>query len=454
MRVLVVDDERRMVESLTDFLRLENIDSASASDGEEASRLVGESFFDAVVTDLRMPGMDGLAFLRFLREEGPDLPVIVISAHGEVKDAVEAMKLGAYDYLVKPFDPEELVLRLRKAVSERKALGRLEAGKRLEAGRTGLVGESAAIKEVQRLIDKAAPSGATILITGESGTGKEVAARLVHERSGRDGPFVPVNVGAVPEGLLESELFGHERGAFTGAESRKLGLFEAAQGGTLFLDEIGDLPLHLQVKVLRAIQERKVQRLGATRGLPVDIRFVAATNRDLEVEVREERFREDLYYRLNVIRIRMPALRERPGDIGLLAGYFLRKFAGELGRKVETMSPEALALLEGHSFPGNVRELENAIERALILSDGPMLETRDFHLEGGFGGRESSQAPRDYFSVARPLEEVERMAIEASLIRNAWHRERSAAELGITRRTLLNKVKDYGIVIPGREGQS
>lgn len=451
MRVLVVDDEKRMVESLSGYLKLEGIECATASDGSEAVRLVEESFFDAVVTDLRMPGMDGLAFLRWAKEEGPALPVIVISAHGEVKDAVEAMKLGAYDYLVKPFDPDELVLRLRKAVSERKAQGRLEAGKRREGGKTELVGESSAIKEVLRLIDKAAPSGATILITGESGTGKEVAARIVHERSGRDGPFVPINVGAVPENLLESELFGHEKGAFTGAEARKLGLFEAAQGGTLFLDEIGDLPIHLQVKVLRAIQERKVQRLGATRSLPVDIRFVAATNRDLETEVREGRFREDLYYRLNVIRIRMPSLRERPGDIGLLAGFFLRKFSGELGRKIEGMSPEALALLELHSFPGNVRELENAIERAMILADGAVLETRDFHLVGGLGDRGGNPEPRDYFAVARSLEEVERTAIEAALKRNGWHREKSASELGITRRTLLNKVKDYGIVIPGRE---
>jgi len=452
MRVLVVDDEKRMVESLSGYLKLENIECATASDGSEAARLVEESFFDAVVTDLRMPGMDGLAFLRWVKEEGPALPVIVISAHGEVKDAVEAMKLGAYDYLVKPFDPDELVLRIRKAVSERKAQGRLEAGKRREGGKTELVGESPAIKEVLRLIDKAAPSGATILVTGESGTGKEVAARLIHERSGRDGPFVPINVGAVPETLLESELFGHEKGSFTGAEARKLGLFEAAQGGTLFLDEIGDLPIHLQVKVLRAIQERKIQRLGATRTLPVDIRFVAATNRDLETEVREGRFREDLYYRLNVIRIRMPSLRERPGDIGLLAGFFLRKFSGELGRKIESMSPEALSLLESHSFPGNVRELENAIERAMILADGAVLESRDFHLVGGLGGREEGREPRDYFAVARSLEEVERTAIEAALKRNGWHREKSAQELGITRRTLLNKVKDYGIAIPGREG--
>jgi two-component system response regulator AtoC len=452
MRVLVVDDERRMVESLVGYLKMDDIEALSAGGGEEALRLLEESLFDAVVTDLRMPGMDGLSLLKWVREEGPSLPVIVMSAHGEVRDAVEAMKLGAYDYLVKPFDPDELVLRLRKAVAERRAMNRLEGGMRSFGARSDFVGESPAMKEVVRLIDKAAPSTATILITGESGTGKEVAARLVHERSGREGPFVAINVGAVPEGLLESELFGHERGAFTGADAKSLGLFEAAQGGTLFLDEIGDLPIHLQVKVLRAIQERRVQRLGSTRTIPVDIRLVAATNRDLEEEVKEGRFREDLYYRLNVIRIRLPPLRERPGDIGILAGFFLRKLSRELGKRMETMSPEALALLEGHPFPGNVRELENAMERAIILAEGTVLETRDFSLSGGLGMREGGEAHRDYFAEPRSLAEVERTAIESSLRRNSWHRERTAAELGITRRTLLNKVKDYGIDIPGRDG--
>jgi two-component system, NtrC family, response regulator AtoC len=448
LRILVVDDEKRMVESLRDYLALEGIEARTAGEGAEAERLLVEEPFDALVTDLRMPGVDGMSLLRWTREEGPALPVVMISAHGEVSDAVEAMKLGAYDYLVKPFDPDELIIRIRKAVAERQALNRLAAGRSRYDSGAKLVGESLAMKDVRRLIEKAAPSGATILLTGESGTGKEVAAQLVHELSGREGPFVPVNIGAVPENLLESELFGHEKGAFTGADSRRIGLFEAAQGGTLFLDEIGDLPLHLQVKLLRAIQERKIVRLGATKDIPVDARLVAATNRDLEVEVQGGRFREDLYYRINVIRIRLPPLRERTGDIGLLAGYFLKKLSGELGSKIQGASPEAMAYLESMSFPGNVRELENAIERALILAEGPRLEARDF---SALGERSASKAPpSDPFAQPRSLAEVEKAAVVAALGRNAFHREKTAAELGITRRTLLNKIKEYRLEVPGR----
>jgi len=449
VRVLLVDDERRLTGSLVEYLAAEGIEAAEASDGLEGKRLLEESPFDALVTDLRMPKLDGLGLLRWVREEGPALPVIVISAHGEVRDAVEAMRNGAYDYLVKPFDPDELAMKLRKAVSERRSADRLAAGaSRYGEGRS-LVGESPAIKAALRLLSKAAPSPSTVLVTGESGTGKEVAARLIHELSGREGPFVPVNLGALPEQLVESELFGYEKGAFTGAEARKAGLFEAANRGTLFLDEIGELPLHLQVKLLRAIQDRKVLRVGAVKGLPVDVRLVAATNRDLEAEVRSGRFREDLYYRVNVIRLEMPPLRERSGDASILAGYFLRKLSAELGRRVEGISPAALELLESYPFPGNVRELENAIERALILSEGPRLEPRDFHFFGSpQGNRQGGSRPQAEEGPAT-LAELERRAVAAALERNAYHREHTAAELGITRRTLLNKINEYGIEVPG-----
>lgn len=456
MRILIVDDERRMVESLTGFLALDGIEARGAGNGREATEALGQETFDALVTDLRMPVMGGLELLHWIKDEGPSMPVIVISAHGEVKEAVEAMKLGAWDYLVKPFDPEELVLRLGKAVAERRAMSRLEAGSRSLKGGTRMIGESPALKEVTRLIQRAGPSLATILITGESGTGKEVAARLIHEASGREGAFMPVNIGAVPDSLLESELFGHEKGAFTGADSRTLGLFEAAQGGSLFLDEIGDLPAHLQIKLLRAIQERKVQRLGATKDIPVDVRLIAATNRDLEAMVAEGGFREDLYYRLNVIRIHLPPLRERPGDIGLLAGFFLERLTRELGRKGLGLSAEALALLEAYPFPGNIRELQNALERAVILAEGGRIEARDFSLSGDLGrrrldGGQSSEKTNPEPVPVLSLAEIEKAAILAALRRNAWHREKSAQELGITRRTLLNKVKDYGISIPGRD---
>ncbi|HET7839063.1 MAG TPA: sigma-54 dependent transcriptional regulator [Rectinemataceae bacterium] len=455
MRALIVDDEKRLGEALAEYLAPEGIEVRTALDGLAGKRLLEEEPFDVLVTDLRMPGLDGLDLLKWAREEGPALPVVVMSAHGEIRDAVSALRLGACDYLVKPFDPDELVMRLHKAVGERRSRDRLEAGRRSYGDGVALVGESQAIQEVLRLIDKAGPASSTVLITGESGTGKEVAARLIHERSGREGPFVAVNLGALPENLVESELFGYEKGAFTGADARKVGLFETAHGGTLFLDEIGELALHLQVKILRAIQERKVQRLGALKGVPVDARLVAATNRDLEAAVRAGSFREDLYYRINVIRIRMPPLRERAGDVPLLAGYFLGKIAAELGRRFDGFSPEALALLERHSFPGNVRELENAIERSLILSEGSVVAARDLQFfaplpAAGGGGGGARSAP-DPLKGGEPmsLAELEHRAIAAALSRNSYHRERTAAELGISRRTLLNKIKEYGLRLPG-----
>ena len=449
VKVLIVDDERGMSSSLVDFLALDGIEALPSASAAEALTLLGETPFDAIVSDLRMPKMSGLELLAQLRELGIGIPFVMMSAHGEVRDAVEAMKGGAWDYLVKPFDPEELVIRLRKAVAERRALDRLAAGIRASAGNTGLVGESSVMVAVRKLIAKAAPSPATILLTGESGTGKEVAARSIHELSGREGPFVAVNIGALPESLLESELFGHEKGAFTGADARRIGLFEAAQRGTLFLDEIGELPLHLQVKLLRAIQERKIQRLGSAASIPIDVRLLAATNRDLETEVREGRFREDLYYRIDVVRIQLPPLREREGDRSLLAGHFFASLSRQLGRRLEGISPAALSLIEEHPFPGNVRELANVMERAIILAEGPWLEPADFRL-GPVSRANQGSAPGLGTGAGLPksLDEVEKEAIAAALTRNRWHREKSAAELGITRRTLLNKMKEYGIEAP------
>ena len=439
MRVLLVDDEINLLRSLEGFLKTEGIPCLLAENGDRAREILQEETLDAVVLDLRMPGMDGLSLLRWIRDSGPDIPVIMASAHGDVGDAVEAMKLGAYDYLVKPFDPEELVLRLRKSVRERRLRNVAEADRRSSDETVDLIGTSLAIREAARLIEKAAASPATILITGESGTGKEVAARLAHAASKRPGPFIAVNLGALPESLLESELFGYEKGAFTGADSRKAGFFELAQGGTLFLDEIGELPTHLQVKLLRALQDRKIQRLGGTQSLPVDVRIIAATNRDLERMVREGRFREDLYYRINVIRVVMPPLRERVGDIALLTDHFQRRFSAGLGKKVASVSPEALSLLERYPFPGNVRELQNAVERATILADGPRLEASDFQFFNPAG----AESPKEAEPLS--LSEIEHAAILAALKRNSDRREKTAQELGITRRTLLNKLKEYGV---------
>jgi two-component system response regulator AtoC len=456
MRILIVDDEARMAESIKEYFEPEGLESDLASNGEEARRMLEEKPYDALVSDLRMPGMDGMQLLRWVKEEGPEIPAIMISAHGDIRDAVEAMREGAYDYLVKPFDPDELLLKVRKAVENRRLRLSVIAGMAGKA-KDEMIGDSPAMREVDRILAKASPSGATILITGESGTGKEVAARLSHRYSRREGPFVPINMGAFPEQLLESELFGYEKGAFTGADSRKQGLFESAQGGTLFLDEIAELPLHLQVKLLRVIQERKVQRLGSLKGTPIDLRLVAATNRDMEKEVREGRFREDLYYRINVIRVQIPPLRERPGDIPLLAGAFLARIAGAMGRKAVELGDEAIHFLMRYEFPGNVRELENAIERACILSESDTLRARDFEfLKGGKSGQgekdfaaKPESPPKDAAGSPRSLEEMEKEAIAAALQRNSYHREKTAEELGITRRTLLNKIKAYGLELDG-----
>ncbi|MFZ3109926.1 MAG: sigma-54 dependent transcriptional regulator [Rectinemataceae bacterium] len=451
MRILIVDDERQLALSLKDYFEPDGIEAEIALDGLSGRQKLEEESYDALVSDLRMPGIDGMELLRWVKEEGPDIPVIVMSAHGEIKDAVEAMKIGAYDYLVKPFDPDELLIRIKKAVENRRLTMSFRAGMRETRKAGEMIGESTKMKDIVRMLSKAAPSAATILLTGESGTGKEVAARLIHNMSGREGPFLPINMGAFPEHLLESELFGYEKGAFTGADTRKQGLFESAQGGTLFLDEIAELPLHLQVKLLRVLQERKVQRLGSLKGTPIDVRVLAATNRDLEKEVQAGRFREDLYYRVNVIRVRLPALRERREDIPLLAGAFLTRFSSDMGRKIEGLSREAIEVLMKHDFPGNVRELENAIERACILTDSDLLQPRDFdfiapRIASEPAASEPAKAGKgESDGKDGTLEAMEKRAIIECLRRNGNHREKTAAELGITRRTLLNKIRDYNL---------
>lgn len=445
--VLIVDDEANLRSSLSEFLSLDGYQSEGAASGAEALDLLERRVFDAVVLDLRMPGMDGLETLDRILASGPAVPVIMMSAHGEISDAVSAMKRGAVDYLVKPFDPAELSLRLGKAIADARVVRRAEAGAR-NADRHW-IGEDPAMRAIETLVARVAPTATTVLITGESGTGKEVFAREIHRLSPRAaGPFVAVNVAALPESLLESELFGYEKGAFTGAIARRAGLFELASGGTLFLDEVGEMSPATQVKLLRVLQERTVTRVGGERAIPVDARIVAATNRDLEADVGTGRFREDLYFRLNVIRLRVPPLRERPGDIAPLAGAFLARFASEMGKDIRGIEPAALRSLESHPFPGNVRELENAVERAVILCDGDALKARDFWPESGsthgdaaHGGAGHDAADGEPVTVR----EAERRAIVAALARNGEHRERTARELGISRRTLLNKMREYGL---------
>jgi two-component system response regulator AtoC len=437
MRVLVVDDEKNIRESIQRFLNTENIETVTAENGLSAKRLLQEQVFSAGIVDLRMPGMDGLELLKWIREEGPRLPVIMISAYGEVRDAVEAMKLGAQDYVIKPFDPEELIVRLNKIVENQKLRDQIELGGRAEQPDVEALGRTQSMIEIRRTITKVADTPSTVLITGESGTGKEVIARLIHNLSSRSGnPFIPVNVGGIPESLLESELFGYERGAFTGAERRKVGLFEVASGGTLFLDEIGEMSVQLQVKLLRVLQDGKVQRLGATDLIPVDARILAATNQDLLERVRQKTFREDLYYRLNVVHLPVPPLRERMDDLPLLIGQLLGKLNHKLGKNIREVDPQALEQLRRYSFPGNVRELENLLERALIFAEGDSLSTSDLSLPRG----ECLVSPRP-----ATLKSLERQAIIDALHRWEGNRTRAAAELGITRRTLLNKIRQFGI---------
>ena len=441
MKVLIADDERNIRESLRSFLKLEGSEVVTAENGLAAQRRLQEDTVDVAVVDLKMPGMDGLELLRWIRAERPRLPVIMISAYGEVTDAVTAMKLGAHDYVVKPFDPDELVLRLGKLVEAQALRDHAEVAGRGAADSPPELGDSAPMAAIAALVRKVAPTPSTVLITGESGTGKEVVARALHHHSRRAGPFIPVNCGGIPDTLLESELFGYERGAFTGAAQRKVGMFELAAAGTLFLDEIGEMPGQLQVKLLRAVQERRIQRLGATAAIPVETRLVAATNRDLEREVAAGRFREDLYYRLNVVRVHVPPLRERLADLPRLAGSILARLNRSMGRQVQGLAPAALTALGGYGFPGNVRELENILERAVIFTEGAVIEATDLDLAETV---KPSTAPLSVRATGT-LKENERALIAAALARWEGNRTRAAAELGITRRTLFNKLRQYGL---------
>ena len=439
MRILIADDEQGLRDSLAEYLGLDGFEVSTAENGLSALRLLEDEVFDVLVTDLKMPGADGLEVLSSLRGAESDIPVIMISAFGDVSDAVEAMKLGAEDYLVKPFEAEELRLKIIRAGEKR--LMRLEIERLRRGGARGLTlgSSNPGMKKLIVLADKVAPAPANVLITGESGTGKEVLARYIHGKSDRaKGPFVPINVGSVPESLLESELFGHEKGAFTGADRMKSGMFESANGGTLFLDEIGDMPQHLQVKLLRAIQERKIQRLGSIKLIALDVRIIAATNKDLESDVKAGLFREDLFYRLNVVRMHLPPLRERLEDLSSLSAVFITTMNERMGRTVTGIAADAVEKLRSYNFPGNIRELENLIERAVILSDGGELTASDFMLS------DFSEHAK-ILPAAGTLREVERQAIVNSLARWEGKKTKAAEELGIDRKTLFNKIRDYGL---------
>ena len=437
-RILVVDDEEGVREFLAEALEDDGHVVTRAGDGREAAETIRAQAFDLLITDLKMPGLDGMELLRLVRAEQPEIEVIVLTAHGSVETAVEAMKQGAFDYLQKPIDsPAELRLLASRALERRALVALRDRSARETPSLPPLGYGDPAMRPIVEAVEKVARTNATVLLLGESGTGKEVAARTVHARSGRSrGPFVAVSCAAVPEGLLESELFGHEKGAFTGAAATRRGRIELAEGGTLFLDEIGELKLELQSKLLRVLQERRFERVGGARTFQADVRWIAATNRDLEQMLADGRFREDLYHRLAVFPIRMPPLRERPSDILPLAETLLARIGRELGRPGLRLSAEAASRVAAARWPGNVRELANALERAAILADSPELRALDLGI---------AAPPGPDAEEVGSLDRAERDAIVRALAETGGNRRKAAARLGIGLRTLYDKLKRYRI---------
>ena len=452
--ILIVDDERSMREFLGIYLRREGYRIEAAPGGNEAIAAIKARAFDVVITDLRMPDIDGLTILAEAKRLHPDTEVIVVTAFSTTETAIAAMKAGAHDYLTKPFKIDEVGLVVDRAMEKRR-LARENVTLRNEIkGRyklERLLGKSPPMQRVFDVIRKVASNRISVLLIGESGTGKELAARALHELSPRmDRPFVPVNCGAIPETLLESELFGHVKGAFTGASSDNQGLFEAANHGTLLLDEVADLPLPMQVKLLRVLQERKVKPVGGVSEREVDVRIVAATNRDLEAEVEKATFRQDLYYRLNVIQIRLPPLRERREDLPLLVDHFIRKFSAEHGRNVVRAAPEVMSALMAYHFPGNVRELENMIERAVALATTDWLALDAFpNLVGLQGVQPCASAignlPDDGLDLERHLEEYERTILIKALEKTEGNRTEAARLLRVSFRSMRYRLSKLGI---------
>jgi two-component system nitrogen regulation response regulator GlnG len=471
-RILVADDEESMRWVLSKALKRKGFEVDLAPDGRQALELIKDNCYDLAILDIKMPGINGLDLLDKVRELKSDLLVVIMTAEASMKNAVEAMKRGAYDYITKPFDLDVIDAIIEKVTRARDIRGQVTTLKQELKDRyqveKNIVGNSPAMRELYKTIGKVAGSDVTVLIQGESGTGKELVARAIHFNSGRLGkPFVAINCAAIPRDLLESELFGSEKGAYTGAGDRKHGKFEQASQGTLFLDEIGDMPLDLQAKILRVLQEQEVTRIGGNQNIAVDVRVVAATNQALSEKVRLKEFREDLYYRLNVVPITLASLRERRDDIPDLAHYFLARSCSEMSVPVKQLSDEALVLLTAHSWPGNVRELENAIKRAVILSNDPLLTAQDFggltpvssdssvvsqetslealvdmKLRSCLSGVEKLDKGEIHSMV---LEQVERPLIRFILEKTRWNQVKTADILGINRNTLRKKISELGI---------
>jgi two-component system nitrogen regulation response regulator GlnG len=470
-KILVAEDEESLRWVLKKALEDEGYWVQTAANGQLVRRYLSENNFDVSLLDIKLPDVDGLTLLKESREAGIDTPMILMTAQNTMRNAIEAMKNGAFDYVTKPFDLEEILVLVKRALESRKLSQQFrelkeEVKKRFEPG-VNIIGNSSAMQKVYKIIGQVVNTDATILIQGESGTGKELVAKTIHYNSPRwNGPFVAVHCAAVPRELLESELFGHEKGSFTGALERRIGKFELAEGGTLFLDEVADIPPELQTKLLRVLQEREFNRVGGKEFLKANVRILAATNQDLERAVKEKRFREDLYFRLKVIPIHLPPLRERRGDISQLIGHFIEKIHRELGAQISGVSPEALKLLEEYPWPGNVRELENALIRATVLSPGPILFPKDFTFQPRQQGVLSDvdslsleeiirHKLEDYFQRTKGVdmdnlyslvvERVERPLIELTLKKTGGNQIRAAQMLGINRNTLRKKIAELHI---------
>jgi DNA-binding NtrC family response regulator len=447
IRVLIVEDKASMARMLRQLFASKGYEVTVATDGPEALATIQDADFHLVITDLKMPHGDGMQVLQAVKAKAPTTIVLMMTAFGTIENAVEAMRLGAFDYLLKPFSIAEIELKVEKALEQQ----RLQAEnaylkETIQTGFGRLIGSSGAMQQVYGFIQKVAPSAAPVLILGESGTGKELVARAIHDTSPRlERPFIAVNCAALSEGLVESELFGHERGSFTGAMAQKKGRFELADGGTLFLDEIGELPPALQTKLLRVLQEGEFERVGGHQTLQVDVRMIAATHRDLPRAIEAGQFREDLYYRVNVLSIVVPPLRDRPEDLPALTEHFLSKAASAMHKSV-TMAPEVLALLRHYRWPGNIRELENVVERAVVLTDGPAIRAEDLPKEITGLSNEAAQAFGDpNLSLDEKMARVEREAILQTLEETKWNQTRAAKRLKLKRSSLQYKMKRYGL---------
>ncbi|NLN75197.1 MAG: sigma-54-dependent Fis family transcriptional regulator [Armatimonadetes bacterium] len=452
--VLIIDDEPGMRDVISRMFADIGCDTATAPDGASGLALAEQGEFDLVILDMSLPKMSGLNVLNGIKEDKPDLPVIMVTAYGSTQTAIEAMRLGAYDYITKPFELDELQMLAERAFEQSRVIDEnhfLRGELRKKYGFDNIIGSNNDVQSAYVMAAQVAKSNATVLVLGETGTGKEYLARAIHYQSDRaDGPFIKVNCAALPENLLESELFGHEKGAFTNAIARHIGRFEVANRGTILLDEIGEISPSVQTKLLRVLQEKQFERVGGSETLTVDVRVIAATNRNLEEAIDNNEFRDDLLYRLNVIQIELPPIRERGEDVLLFARHFLDIYADETGKRVKIFSDDAIAELQSHSWPGNIRELENAIERAVILCNGETIRPEHLRLRPYQQSRQAKaqDSLQDSYPLTASLRDMEKIHIERVLKDRNWNQSSTAESLGIDRKTLRNKIREFGLEKP------